>query len=96
MNFTVMGNEGALLHDLRDCSDLLKNESGIAKVVSEVGAEIMGGMQNAAGFGDWVIDNTRSNHAAIRSLEETRPEWVNVGCIAHGTALAIKDFCKLS
>jgi hypothetical protein len=31
-----------------------------------------------------------------RSLEETRPEWVNLGCIAHGTALPIQDFCKFS
>jgi hypothetical protein len=96
MNFTVMGDEGALLHDVRDCSNLHKNESGIAKLLSEVGAEIMGGVQNAAGFAGWMIDNTRSNHAAIRILEETQPEWVNVGRIAHETALAVWDFCKFS
>jgi hypothetical protein len=96
MNFTVMGNEGALLYDVRDCSDLRKNESGIAKLLSEVGAKVMGGVQNAAGFAGCVIDNTRSNHAAIRSLEGTWSDWVNVGCIAHGTALAMKDFCKFS
>jgi hypothetical protein len=96
MNFTVMGNEGALLYDVRDCSDLRKNESGIAKLLREVEAEIMEGVQNAAGFAGWVIDNTRSNHSAIRSLDGTLPEWVNVGCIAHGTALAMKDFCKFS
>jgi hypothetical protein len=96
MNFTVMGNEGALLYDMRDCSDIRKNESGIAKLLSQTGAEIMGGVQHSAGFAGWVIDNTRSNHAAIRSLQETQPEWVNVGCIAHGTALAMKDFCKFS
>jgi hypothetical protein len=96
MNFTVMGNEGALLYDVRDCSDIRKNESGIANLLSQIGAEIMGGVQHSAGFAGWVIDNTRSNHAAIRSLQETQPEWVNVGCIAHGTALAMKDFCKFS
>jgi hypothetical protein len=55
MNLTVMGNEGALLYDVRDCSDLRKNESGIVKLLSEVGVEIMGGVQNAAGFAGWVI-----------------------------------------
>jgi hypothetical protein len=42
MNLTVMGNEGALLHTVRDCSDLRKNELGIAKLPSEIGAESMG------------------------------------------------------
>jgi hypothetical protein len=64
MSFTVMGNEGALPHDVRDCSDLRKNESGTAKLLSEVGAEIMAGVQNAAGFASWVMDNTRSNHVS--------------------------------
>jgi hypothetical protein len=96
MNFTVMGNEGALLYDVRDCSNIRKNESRIANLLSQTGAEIMGGVQHSAGFAGWVIDNTRSNHAAIRSLQETQPKWVNVGCIAHGTALAMKDFCKFS
>jgi hypothetical protein len=68
-------HEGALLYDVRDCSDIRKTESDISKSLSEVGAEVMGGEQNAAGFAGWVVDNTRSNHAAIRSLEETSPEW---------------------
>jgi hypothetical protein len=50
MNFTVMGNEGALLHNVRDCSDLRKNELGIAKLLKEVGTESMGSVQNAAGL----------------------------------------------
>jgi hypothetical protein len=48
MTFTVIGYEGALMYDVRDCSDNRKNESGIAKLLSEVGAGIMGGVQNAA------------------------------------------------
>jgi hypothetical protein len=69
VNFTVMGNEGALLYDVRDCSDIRKNESRIANLLSQTGAEIMGGVQHSAGFAGWVIDNIRSNHAAIRSLQ---------------------------
>jgi hypothetical protein len=33
-NFTVMGNEGALLYDMRDCSDMRKNESGIPRLTA--------------------------------------------------------------
>jgi hypothetical protein len=43
-----------------------------------------------------VIDNTCSNHAAIRNLEGTGPKWVKVSCITHGFALAMRNLCKFS
>jgi hypothetical protein len=50
MNFNVMGNEGALLYDVLDCSDAREHETGIAKLLSEVRAEIIWGLQSATGF----------------------------------------------
>jgi hypothetical protein len=32
---------------------------------------------------------------AIKHLEKQHPQWVNVGCMAHATSLAIKDFCRV-
>jgi hypothetical protein len=42
----------------------------------------------------WTVDNTRANMGALQQLEADHPEWINVGCIAHGLALAMKDFCS--
>lgn len=86
---------GALLFDVRNCSDIRKNKEGIAELLEETAVKIMGGEEKAAQFGGWTIDNTRTNKAAISILEDKRPDWINLGCVAHGTALAIKDFCKV-
>jgi hypothetical protein len=85
-----------MLYDVRDCSDMRKDEFGIADLLSKIGSEIMGGDEHACDFAGWVADNTRTNHAALKRLEQTQPKWVNVGCIAHGVALSMKDFCKFS
>jgi hypothetical protein len=66
----------------------------VADLQESVAIDIMGGKDNAGGFGGWVLDNTKANMSAVEILEETHPEWMNVGCIAHGTASAIKDFCS--
>jgi hypothetical protein len=71
-----------------------KDGPGIARLLHEMGTEIMGGPEHASKFGGWTVDNTRSNMKALRMLEVDAREWVNVGCIAHGTALAMKDLCK--
>jgi hypothetical protein len=84
------------LYDVRNCSDLRKNGEGIATLLEEVGVDIMGGEDKAEGLAGWVIDNTRANMSAISILANQRPEWVNVGCTAHGVALAMKDFCNFS
>jgi hypothetical protein len=89
-------NTGALLYDVRNCSDLRKNGDGIAALLEEMGVGIMGGEEKASGFAGWVIDNTRANMSAISILAEHRPEWINVGCTAHGVALAMKDFCSFT
>jgi hypothetical protein len=86
---------GALLFDVRNCSDIRKNKEGIAELLEETAVKTMGSEQNAAQFGGWTIDNTRTNKAAISILENKRPDWINLGCVAHCTALAIKDFCKV-
>jgi hypothetical protein len=56
--------------------------------------EIMKGEQEADNFAGWTIDNTRTNMAALQILAHERPKWINCGCIAHGLALAMKDFCR--
>ena len=55
--------------------------------------DIVGGEEIAARFGSWVLDNTNANMSAIAILEERHPEWINVGCTAHGTSSAIKGLC---
>lgn len=87
-------NAGALLYDVRDCSDERKDGAGIAKILSAAGMDIMGSEECAAEFGGWCIDGTKANRSAIRLLEVEHPTWVNTTCVAHGGALAIKDFCK--
>jgi hypothetical protein len=94
MNFCVMGNQGAYLYDVKDCTDLRKNAEGIANLLEEMAVGIMGGEDDAHRFAGWVMDNTRANVAAMSILEERRPEWVSVGCTGHCAALAMKDFCK--
>jgi hypothetical protein len=94
MNFCVMGNQGAFLYDVKNCTDLRKNAEGIANLLEEMAVGIMGGEDAAHRFAGWVMDNTRANVAAMGILEERRPEWVSVGCTGHCAALAMKDFCK--
>jgi hypothetical protein len=92
MNSAVMGNSGALLFKVMDCSDVRKDAAGISELLSTMGAEIMGGEAQASGFGGWTVDNTRTNMAALSRLKVSWPTWICVGCIAHGLSLAIKDF----
>jgi hypothetical protein len=61
----------------------------------QTGESIMGGSEHAARFGGWTLDNTRAKVLAIEHLEKQHPQLVNVGCMAHATSLAIKDFCRL-
>jgi hypothetical protein len=65
---------GANLFDVRNCSDVRKNKEGIAELLKETAVEIMGSEENAAQFGGWTIDNTRTNKAAISILEDKRPD----------------------
>ena len=62
-------NAGALLYDVRNCSDERKDGAGIAKILGEAGMDIMGGEDGAAEFGGWCIDGTKAKCSAIRLLE---------------------------
>jgi hypothetical protein len=92
MNFCVMGNQRALLYNVKNCTDLPKNAVGIANFLEEMAVGIMGGEGEAHRFAGWVMDNTCTSVAAMSILEEWRPEWVSVGCTGHCAALSIKDF----
>jgi hypothetical protein len=46
-------------------------------------------------FGGWTLDTNKANYAAMRELALLVPECVNVGCIALGMNLAVRDFCKV-
>jgi hypothetical protein len=74
-----------------------KDAIAIAELLLDVGTEIMGSVERAGRLGGWCLDNTKANMKAMRILAQPdkRPMWVNVGCIAHGTALAMKDFCTV-
>ena len=41
-----------------------------------------------------MLDNTKTNCAAMNELQRKHPKWIMRGCIAHGLALAMKDFVK--
>jgi hypothetical protein len=79
---------GALPYDVKNLSDIRHDEEMISRTLSEVGAELMGD-RPACDFGGWTIDNTRTNHKAIALLADKHPRWVNIGCLAHGLALAM-------
>lgn len=86
----------ALLYDVRNCSNERKDGLGIAKILTNAAIDIIGGEEHAADFGGWCVDGTKANRLAIRDLELHHPEWINTTCVAHGGALAIKDFCKVT
>ena len=83
----------ALLWDVRNCSETRKDAEGIATLLQEIGTNIVGGEENADRFGGWTLDNTRTNMAALKILEEKQELWCNQGCISHGLSLSMKDFC---
>ena len=62
----------------------------------EVGKDIVGGEDNAAGFGGWTLDNNRTNMAALKILEESQEQWCNQGCISQGLSLSIKHLCTFT
>ena len=43
-----------------------------------------------------LMDNTKTNLAAMKKLQEKYPTWLCLGCFAHGLALLIKDLAGLS
>jgi len=57
----------------------------------ETAAEQMSGGELARISG-WILDNTKANWGAMKFLVEKHPQWIMRGCIAHGLALAMKDF----
>jgi hypothetical protein len=42
----------------------------------------------------FVMDNTKTNRAALNLLAAHCPQWIVVGCGAHAIALIFKDFGK--
>lgn len=42
----------------------------------------------------FVMDNTKTNRAALKMLSAVCPQWIVLGCAAHGLDLVIKDFAK--
>jgi hypothetical protein len=97
---------GALPWDVHNCSDTRKDGPGIAGLLfkralqklqdcSSTGTEILGGPQHTSSFGGYTMNNTRGNMKALQLLWVQSGEWINVGGIVHGTALAIKYLCKV-
>jgi hypothetical protein len=69
-----------------------KTSSDIAQCLEEVALKIAN--DTPGSFAGWVIDNTRANMAALDILEQSQPAWINLGCVAHGTHSAMKDFAE--
>jgi hypothetical protein len=87
---------GALPYDVRNCLGERKDGLGIAKIFIDAAIDLMGSREQGAEFGGWCIDGTKANRSAKNVLKEICPQWINTTCVAHGCALAIKDFCKYS
>jgi hypothetical protein len=88
------GYAGAVLHDVRNCSDMCKDGNSIAALQHEFGVQMMGGEEKAANFAGWCIDNTWASMSAVRELEILQPEWISYGRAAHCGHLGKKDFSK--
>jgi hypothetical protein len=69
-----------------------KASQEISQLLEEVALKISDGRPGS--FAGWVIDNTRANMAAVNILETKQPTWINLGCVAHGTHSAMKDFAE--
>jgi len=42
----------------------------------------------------FVLDNTKTNRAALGILLQFCPQWIVIGCTAHSIALIFKDFAR--
>jgi hypothetical protein len=75
-----------------------KDSHGISELLYETDCSIVGREDHGHMFGGWTLDNTKANMKALRALSEDEDskscKWIDVGCTAHGLALAMKDFCK--
>jgi hypothetical protein len=69
-----------------------KKKLSCLKRLHQVASKISAGRPGS--FAGWVIDNTRANMAAVNILDSTQPSWINLGCVAHGTHSAMKDFAE--
>lgn len=88
---------GALPFDVRNCGEMRKSGKDIANLLHKVGQQIMSETDRPlSDFGGWTVDNTKANYAAITELADMVPEWVNIGCAAHGMNLAMKELCKVT
>jgi hypothetical protein len=82
------------LWDIQDYSSIRKNSSNISSILKKTGEEIFENFKPSTLFACWTVDNTRANMGALQELEADHPEWIIVGCIAHGLALAIRTFAR--
>jgi hypothetical protein len=98
MHFNLISTAGAYLYDVRNCSDMRKDSQGISELLYEIACSVVGDEDHGHMFGGWTLDNTEANMKALRALSSDEDsmsyKWINVGCTAHGLALAMKDFCE--
>lgn len=67
-----------------------KDSTGIAAMLETAAEQMSGG--ELGRISGWILDNTKANWGAMKILVEKHPQWIMRGCIAHGLALAMKDF----
>lgn len=94
VNFCALTATGALLHDVLNCSAVRKDADGIADMLLDAAEKMSGG--DCGRIAGWILDNTKANWAAMKQLATEHPDWIMRGCIAHGLALAMKDFTKFT
>jgi hypothetical protein len=94
VNFCALNTTGALLHDVLNCSAVRKDADSIVSMLLSAAEKMSGG--DCGHIAGWILDNTKANWGAMKQLVAVHPDWIMPGCIAHGLALAMKDFTKFT
>jgi hypothetical protein len=91
-NLMALVPNKALFYDVMDIRSLQKDGDGISVMLLDV-ASNSNDPKSLIGF---VLNNTKTNHKAMRILVERFPHFINRGCLAHGLASAMKYFAHMT
>ena len=89
-----MPNGGSIFLKVINTAGMRKNAQWVVDQHVDLAMEVTSGKpKRLIGV---LMDNTKTNLAAMKKLQEKYPTWLCLGCFAHGLALLIKDLAGLS
>ena len=90
----LMPNGGSIFLKVINTAGMRKNAQWVVDQHVDLAKEVTSGKpERLIGV---LMDNTKTNLAAMKKLQEKYPTWLCLGCFAHGLALLIKDLAGLS